>query len=305
MKPKVLLILSCARSGSTLLDILLSNHPDITSGGELAMMHVDRGYPENNICACGEYFTECPHWGPIFREWSGEGEVDVAAYTRLQMRYEYAWNASLATAFGAKRLLSEPGFEHYAAQTAKLMQVIQERSGKAVIVDSSKDQYRALAMAGSTQVQAVMVHLVRDPRAVAWSVEKTRRTLLQRGTAIPDRVRPVWRSATNWVTKNAQIQRTLEQGTGLTVRYEDLAADPAGELGRIGALIGEDLAEVGRRAAAGERLAVGHIMGGNHTRKDRDFRLRTDVDWRGNMPAGQRRLVWAMTGWMARGYGYH
>lgn len=51
------------------------------------------------------------------------------------------------------------------------------------------------------------------------------------------------------------------------VRFEDLCARPASELDRIGRAFGLDLADVSSKAAARERLMVGHNIGGNQLRR--------------------------------------
>jgi hypothetical protein len=307
MKPRVLAILSCARSGSTFLDILLSNHPAVLAGGELALAHIDTGHLPNNTCSCGQLYSACPQWSPIYARWQEDHGVSLEEYAGLQQRFEYAFNASLRTAFEADALMQGPDFKRYAAMTAGLFESISTSTGVDVVTDASKDHLRALSLAKGGGVEVVMLHLVRDPRAVVWSVGKTRAQVQRRGGGGPPRIRSFGGTLLNWLTKNLQIQQTLQKhfpGKSLRIRYEDLVADPEAELGRIGVLLGLDLGDVGRRAAQGERLAVGHIVGGNKTRMDADFRLRRDVDWLERMPGRQRLVVWAAVSWLAHRYGY-
>jgi len=70
---KVVYITGTRRSGTTLLDILLSNHSDIVGVGEL--INLDSHISKGNVgwswkwkCTCGSDFEKCDFWGPIIKE---------------------------------------------------------------------------------------------------------------------------------------------------------------------------------------------------------------------------------------------
>jgi hypothetical protein len=89
------------------------------------------------------------------------------------------------------------------------------------------------------------------------------------------------------------------------LRYEDFVADPEAALGRIGSLIGLDLAGVADAASSGEPLRVGHNIGGNRTKKSGYLTLRPDArEWEGTLSPAEQRLAWALLGWLMRRYGY-
>src|SRR3546814_9958562 len=74
------------RSGTTLLDIALGEHPAIMGAGEVTTLarHVwDRG----EYCACGARVRDCPQWNAIVTRWTqGEPDGFLARYRRAQER---------------------------------------------------------------------------------------------------------------------------------------------------------------------------------------------------------------------------
>lgn len=60
MRPKEIYILGFGHSGSTLLDIMLSNHPNVIGVGEIYKLH-RYGWiaNEDRRCACGVLHYKC------------------------------------------------------------------------------------------------------------------------------------------------------------------------------------------------------------------------------------------------------
>src|SRR3712207_469193 len=107
---KVLKITGLGRSGSTILDVVLGNHPDIESVGEASNLIRNgwisreslRGIPKDRlrrpICTCGKRLDvlyvdtpdeACPFWASVRREWleRADGE-SIESYPRLQNDFE-------------------------------------------------------------------------------------------------------------------------------------------------------------------------------------------------------------------------
>jgi hypothetical protein len=83
----------------------------------------------------------------------------------------------------------------------------------------------------------------------------------------------------------------------MRLRYEDFAADPKGELERIGSLIELDLTGVAAAASSGKPMQAGHNVGGNKTKKSGTITLRPDAqEWRTALSATEQRLSWAFDG---------
>src|SRR6476619_4916661 len=72
-KPTIIYIMSDNRSGSTLLENILSKSDECFSVGELTMMkgHLLKNGPGEKwkwTCACGKPLTECEFWGSIVQQ---------------------------------------------------------------------------------------------------------------------------------------------------------------------------------------------------------------------------------------------
>ena len=65
------------------------------------------------------------------------------------------------------------------------------------------------------------------------------------------------------------------------MRYEDLVAEPARELDRIGRFLGLDMSGVIASIAAGEPLDIGHMVSGNRIRTSGVIKVGLDDEWRG------------------------
>jgi hypothetical protein len=296
-------IVGCARRGSTLLDSILGSAPGMVATGELnALLWEELDGPRR--CACGDVLEECVFWGPVLRRWSASlSPARPADYLRLQSRFE-----RVRTLPRLLRMSSHPTpeFETYATWTASLLAAIAEAGSVEHVADSSKNPFRAWALLESGKIAMTLVHLVRDPRGIAWSkVKRLRRTDLPAWIQKPGAI--VLRSALDWFLINRMAERVARRYPGtsyIRLRYEDLADRPAEALHDAGSRIGVDLDGLGRRIETGEPFSFSHIMAGNLARLEPPRRVTKDTEWMTKSPAWVRGLVWAICGHLARRYGY-
>ena len=71
---KVLYIAGYGRSGSTILDIILDSHPDITAVGELTFLLDDAAIPSRH-CSCGAAYAECGFWSRVVSSQARSSEL--------------------------------------------------------------------------------------------------------------------------------------------------------------------------------------------------------------------------------------
>ena len=62
--PKVVYITSSPRGGSTLLSLVLGNHPSAANLGEVSF--IPKLLALDELCTCGEMLGSCQEWRPIF-----------------------------------------------------------------------------------------------------------------------------------------------------------------------------------------------------------------------------------------------
>jgi Sulfotransferase family len=316
-EPKVLYVLATGRSGSTLVDIVLGNHPDVESVGEFgyylrpgrAAGSARGGWHEEQYCGCGERVNDCPFWSRVRHEWGervGTGDV-VGRYSELQEHYERY--RRLPSMMLRERRRPSARFREYIEYNRALFETICEVSGKPVVVDSTKNLPRAFALSQTSGIELYVIHLVRDVRGVADSRRKDLQKDLRAGVAEHIEGWSVWYSTANWLAKNLLCEwfrrRALLPKRSIRLRYESFVRNPKGALDEIGDLMGLDMTELAEAVSAGEPLRVGHDIGGNRMRMSKDVRVRPDAGrWGSVLSAREQRMSWAVAGWLMRSYGY-
>ena len=66
MQLNIIYIMGYGRSGSTLLDIILGNHSEIESLGEVAFLHQD--LYQGGLCSCLNSYADCPFWSQVLQK---------------------------------------------------------------------------------------------------------------------------------------------------------------------------------------------------------------------------------------------
>jgi hypothetical protein len=307
---RVLYVGGVGRSGSTLFDRMLGQLPGHTSLGEMAEHLWQRCLRDQWPCACGRPFPECPFWSEVGRKaFGGWDAVDLSETIGLQHQVDRTKYVPL---LAAPRLA--PAFHRrvqaYVELLSRVYAAVRDVSGAEVIVDSSKNPAPLYALRHAPGIDLRVVHLVRDPRGVAFSWSK-RKERYAPGQVGDDRFMPTWSARTTarrWLTVNAMISGLARLGVPvLRVRYEDLIADPARELSRVCDLVGTP-----RGAGALDFLGDGEIeLLPAHTAAGNPNRFRTgrtpllaDEAWRESMPEPNRRVVERITLPLRRFYGY-
>jgi hypothetical protein len=301
---QVLYVMGLGRSGSTVLDSVLGNHPRVVGLGELRNLP-RAGWQRNEFCACGERALDCPFWSRVRERW-GElaGGAEAAELWRLQAAVERSRNW---LGLSADPPRPRDDFAAYGRRTVALLRAIRGTAGRPLLVDSSKLPPRALALSRLEGIDLRAVHLVRDGRGVAWSLRRSLPADPALGVARPIRGKPVLRTALRWVFVNhlaERVARRLGPERVRRVRYEDFATDPGQALAALGELQGVDFGELGRRAARGDELAIGHAVAGNRLRMKGSVRLRFDESWKEKLAPRDEALFRLVAGRTLRRYGY-
>ncbi len=241
-RSKIVYIGGATNSGSTLLDLLLGNHPEVTGGGELHRLMLN---PESRLCSCGEPLADCPYWSNIIIGYEeAVGVQGPKAWAKFPITYvrnaksiRYLPNiGELALIVGNRHLarslsLVSSELDYYLKFSRNswiLTDVIVERTGARYVVDSTKTAVRLKALYITRPGAFFLIHLVRDGRGVAASLRR------RFGT-------PIIKGAARWKRQNKNVTlmaRTIPDTRILRVRYEDLCDDPDGELRCICKFVG-------------------------------------------------------------------
>ncbi len=304
---RVLYIAGLGRSGSTLLTRLLGQVDGVCALGEAH--HIWRtGAPRaarDERCGCGRTYFECGFWRDRLAAVFGGQEAPVdrmlsladrVARIRRLGRLERGGDASF-----------EEAVAEYGSVWRRLYAEIAEHTGAQVILDASKDLGPLFFLRRIEGLEVDVLHLVRDPRAVAysWSRRKLRPEFVDREVYMNRHgaLDVSWR----WTYSNRLAERAGKSfASYVRLRYEDFVDRPRESLERICERVGLPDAELGFLEGRAARLERENCtLSGNPMRfGGADLAIRPDTAWRDRMPFASRALVGLLTWPLRRRYGY-
>jgi hypothetical protein len=301
---KVLYVVGLGRSGSTILSNSLGQVGGYFSAGELNFIW-RHNVIENRLCGCGRPFRECPVWTRVMDEaFGGMDEVNAREMMQLQASGTRTRHIPLMLSDRGRRRLAER-LEKFLINYRRLYEAMGSITDSRVIVDSSKEPAHGYAMSMVPDLDFYVVHLIRDPRAAAYSWLKKKPQPDSEEIEHMVRFSPT-KSSALWVSWNASAEALWRHTPDryLRLRYEDFVAEPRESLKRILGLVGVT-AEL---PLAGERevmLGVSHTVSGNPNRFETGaVELRPDREWISEMNPRDRALVTALTFPLMKRYGY-
>ena len=266
-KIKVLYFAGSGRSGSTILNIILGNHPQIFGGGELQNM--GQVYNDSKICSCQNVLVNCEFWSAVVNDWFSKVEEDnTASGFKRWSKFEgvFSFRSWFKMYFGIGEKDAE--FKKYQKSTSEFLRAVQQHSKKEVLVDISKNPLRAWALEKNPDIDLRMVQLVRDGRAVTWSLKRTAER--------QNRKRPTWRAAMFWALINRMtnlVRSKVEHKT--LVRYEDFIENPRKILNQIGEMAEIDFTDIINKIENNDDFTIEHVMAGNGIRKADTIKFET------------------------------
>jgi Sulfotransferase family len=298
---KVVYIMGHGYSGSTLLTFLLGAHPEIATIGELGI--APSAKTEDYLCSCRTPIRECAFWHRVAREMAARGHDFDVWEADLDFRARGGWLADvvlravqrgplLEAARGAA-LHAVPGARRelfrVLARIEALVEIVTGIKGCGIFVDSSKRPERAVLMQRFGGFDMRVIHLVRDGRAVSWS------TMKNLGVGPEE-------AARSWLADNhgcEHARRYFPADRWLTLRYEDLCAEPLATLHRVYGFLG-----VSAKNGMHDFRAADHHIIGNRMRLSSTSEIRLDESWKEALTPAQVALIQGRVTDLNRRFGY-
>lgn len=316
-------ILSASHSGSTLLSMLLGAHPEICTVGELKATSL--GDKDRYLCSCQEKIKECKFWSDISRDMAKRGiTFDITdagtdirdgagTYVRrllaplhrglfLEIMRDLALNLSPTWRTQLPIIQSV---------NINLMKCILARTGKNIIVDSSKVGIRLKYLLQNPSLDVRIIRLIRDGRGVALTYTDPARFADANdphlrgggtgGNRNMERI-SIANAAREWRRSNEEaeeILRYIDRSRWTEVRYESYCTDPDNTLHQLFTFIG-----VSPEKAIANFRSVEHHIVGNGMRLNSTNEIRFDERWKTALNASDIKIFESVAGAMNRRLGY-
>src|SRR5207249_3145450 len=159
---KVVFIVGFTRSGSTLLEHLLSIAPGTVAVGEMAYLW-EPEVRNTSYCGCGIKLACCPFWKRILTaQQCLDFEKDRSPETPQFRRF---FGDLICRRYSA----SNPGYRQFLDRIEYIYGAISDQTQGSVIIDSSKRPIFGLAVSRLPGINVTLIHLVRDSRGCAFS----------------------------------------------------------------------------------------------------------------------------------------
>jgi hypothetical protein len=278
---KVVYIAGWGGSGTTIIDNVLGQVEGWRSTGELHALWP--GLRDGRYkCGCGTWIGNCAFWSSVVERGFGRaGRIDPNPDTIVGWQDRAARMRRFPGVMrSVRRANPSPEVAAYAEVSHRLYSAIAVVSGARVIVDSSKVPSYGALLRLMPGIESYVVHLVRDPRAVAhsWRRRGSRNAMDSTGHWM------LWNLAVN------AVRRTFDPARSIVVRYEDFASRPSAVIADIVRMVGErdgvPLPFLDEHTA---RLAPNHTVSGNKSRfRIGDVRVELDRAWEEESPAISR-----------------
>lgn len=269
MTRKIIYIISDVRSGSTLLENILSKSDEMLSVGELHHLdsHVHKGEAGkrwNWNCSCGKSIIECEFWSQVINALQSKGFqeiektfIDPPERIFKQTNPKCNWQYSDAN-----------------RKTLNLLQHIYasifETTDTKVIIDSSKTPFQGLAVYSKVDFDVKIIYLKRDIRAVTLSKHKWNNKYgIKRG-----KYKILMNSKLYDLQCRDAFNKVKEQDR-IAISYEDLATSPQKIIDRITEKF--DLPPV--KVPEYMYLENDHTVGGTPTRFEKR-KIKFDDSWK-------------------------
>jgi hypothetical protein len=310
-KVKVLYIAGNGRSGSTLLGVVLGQIPGFFNVGEVRRVwdeynsEQDARSGTERICSCGVPFRSCPEWTAVFRQAFGSMDaVDRRALSASSWKFSMHKRLVAPTMGQTAFPWEREELDTFLGALDRLYAAIPQATGSRLIVDASKWPMYGAMVSMLPSVEMYVLHLVRDPRAVAFSW--TRSKVRPGEMYIPRQ--NVLKTTGYWVAVNPAVEQYWNAGANpryMRMTYESFVQSPRASLERILEFVGASGLTLPLRGERTVMTDATHSVAGNESRAARgELALRLDDEWRRKLPRHHRAVVEALTWPMLVKYGY-
>jgi len=250
--------MSDQRSGSTLLDNILSSAPNAISVGELRLLsdHINKGKfgrTWNWECSCGKNINKCPFWSEVI------ANLDKMGYDRV-----------------TNTVLEKNSNKNNITITIlnNIYKIIYQIKNNKVIIDSSKNEYQALALYQNSEIKMKIIYLKRDIRAIAYSKHKWEKKFNGENTSLLKKML----ACKIKEIKLRSVANKIKRDDIMIVNYESLSKSTSSTINEIIEKFGLDPFEIPKYVYSGNQ----HTIAGTPNRFTKK-KIKYDDTWTKDM----------------------
>lgn len=300
------------RSGSTMLDMMLAGHTQITSIGEAhqlkAYVTEDTKYYEQTdgekshkmICYCGKRISKCDFWNSVEASLGRPlGDLDLKLFflrsdlkgTSLYFMKKLSWVLINAMPNLYKNNLMQKvlGGERTAYDSVELFRAVHNVAKTRYVLDSSKNPHRMYSLYKILGSRMKVILLCRDYKGTIYSKMK-------RGV-------PMWKAALQWKWTVQQMEayaQDMHQEDIIRLRYEDICTRTRDVMQQVCAFLGLQYEEALEKRNH-EQL---HHLGGSPSKYEKNNVIKLDTGYEKIFSMSERRILYRIVKREAQIWGY-
>ena len=290
-KIKVVYINGFWRSGATILSRSLANSKEAVFAGELKDYWRIR-FMKNNKCSCGEKFPTCSFWQEVSKE-------HIKSFPSINfegLKNEFREIEKWTNYFKLRKLIKnkketslKPILVKYLAHNEKLYEIISRLTGKKIIIDSSRNPGRLLALLSSNKIEMYTIDIIRDPRAAMNSLIQTDIR------NVHENRQNTFLNILNWNIKNllgVDIMRNIDADKGTYISYKNFTRHPAKVLKKLEKRLNFPLNYEEDNGKLIINFEAGHIFKGNRSRFNTgNITITEDTNWERQLSRFHKILI--------------
>lgn len=285
---RIVSIIGCGRSGSTLLEGVLHERLALNALGEVTFIW-EKGWIKDELCGCGVIFRDCEFWSAVLRDAFGTISASDARRFDDAFRAARGHLRNLALAQGHFPEPSMLFIDVARALYASAMKV----GGDLPLVDSSKSAAYAAALRRAGIGRQDALHMFRSASGNVHSLrtEKSRPHAASADDARLRRSKTLFHAIARWKLLNEQAHKFTQKvdPRTVTISYEAFCAKPEQHIAALTAAFGFEPRQ-------GRRHNFWHSVSGNPMRFDSDILpIRVDDRWRQEMGLFARLVTRGLT----------
>jgi len=250
--PQIIYIAGTARSGSTILAMLLGSCDGIVNVGEVT--HIGRdGFVNNKPCTCNSEAKTCPVWGEVI------DKVQTSEVSNVEHIFS-STDRHIGVPIAFLRHMFHIQNKKWTALNKIIFKELGSSSGASTIVDSSKYAARGLLLSDTFQNKTKIICITRSPRGLLEAFGKKNEKEQLRKT-------PHQACMYYFITAmSLRIASFCSRKRHIWITYEELLENPVDVLHKIEGFLNTDLTQAKRLVENSLPLSTGHVITGNRLR---------------------------------------